>query len=98
MTTSRKVLFGFVFYYVLAYDWDVRAHAAPSGWIYPPGCCNGTDCRPEQIVTTPKGFLVPALNVTIPYGDGRIRPSGDSETHVCRDDWSVFCLYIPSGT
>lgn len=73
------------------------AHSAPSGWVYPPGCCNGADCRPEALITTDKGYLIPSVMETIPYGDSRIRESGDAETHVCRTGHSIYCIYISIG-
>lgn len=33
----------------------------------------------------------------VPYGDRRIRPSGDAHRHVCIVGGNVYCIYIPPG-
>jgi hypothetical protein len=81
---------------------SAEAHQAPSGWEYPPGCCNGAknECHPAVILETDKGYVVVEASVLVPFGDARIKPSGDSEWHVCDTfnpnyGWSVHCVYIP---
>lgn len=33
----------------------------------------------------------------VPFGDRRIRPSGDEHRHVCIVGGRVYCLYVPAG-
>lgn len=73
------------------------AHQAPSGWEYPPGCCNGKECHPSPIEMRKDGYWLPEVQVLVPYGDHRIKPSGDADTHICNNGSAVYCIYIPVG-
>lgn len=73
-----------------------KGHDAPSGWSYPPGCCNGTDCQPEPISLVPGGYLLSTGEIISPR-DYRVKPSGDSETHRCGTSATTHCIYIPAG-
>lgn len=74
----------------------VRAHDAPSGWVYPEECCQDTqDCQmiPARAVSTDAlGFIVnldPGEHRHAPDGgtfyilDNQVKKSGDEYYHVC---------------
>ncbi len=89
----------------------VLAHTAVAGWPYDKECCSGLDCAPvanAQVTATPEGWLVRirpgdhplAVHATtklIPYGDRKIRVSGDENFHVCLGarTQTIFCVYVP---
>jgi hypothetical protein len=83
---------------LLALAGGASAHDAPSGWTYPPSCCNGGDCG-----QVPHGRVKPApggWRVTLSPGDNpmvtdktgpvtviipadRTQLSPDREFHIC---------------
>jgi hypothetical protein len=78
------------------------AHDAPSGWRYDPSCCSSRDCRPiptAALKESPTGYVITIGNVTLPYGDRRLKDSPDGLVHWCtsngRDDGRTICLYVP---
>jgi hypothetical protein len=91
--------------------YPARGHEAPAGWGYDPACCSDYDCEaiPASAVTlAPDGwrirlapgqhrFVREALDVTVPFGDPRIRRSGDGGWHACISPSTgrVLCVYEP---
>lgn len=73
----------------------VQAHQAPSGWEYPTTCCNGKDCHPTPVEEVGGGYYIPETKETIPYGDSRVKPSGDGESHRCGSEMHTRCIFIP---
>jgi hypothetical protein len=88
-----------------------RAHDAPSGWAYSSDCCSSIDCYevPDGRVTAAADgwriklqpgdhpFVPRGLTATVPYGDARVRQSGDEHFHVClsMSTSHVLCVYAP---
>lgn len=87
-------------------------HQAPSGWTYPNECCSGHDDCAEIPASAVRGLAdgwhvdLPAnvhprgypVRAVYPYGDGKIRRSGDGQFHLCiRPNGEVLCLYVPPG-
>ena len=85
-------------------------HQAPSGWTYDAACCSDRDCtalRFGRVTLGPEGWIVRieegehhyfpgATTVVVPYGDRRLRRSGDTEFHGCLDRTGrLLCLYVP---
>lgn len=82
-------------------------------WQYDASCCSMRDCAPVParfirataaglVVSIPAGahpFVTDApLSATIPYGDPRIRASGDGEHHACiSPSRTLLCIYVPPG-
>lgn len=71
------------------------------GW----DCCHDSHCRPVlpgEVQEMPGGYSIPAANEFIKFGDGRIKPSKDSELHRCTEDQKpenpTICLYVPALT
>jgi hypothetical protein len=88
----------------LIYSAPVSAHNAPLGWAYGFDCCSMIDCWQEKdgaIAVTSQGYRVVLTGEIIPYGDMRIRRSGDQFFHRCtaagdpRVGHSI-CLYVPA--
>lgn len=92
--------------------WPSRAgaHEAPTGWSYDAACCNTRDCAPIETVfveiradgyhvTIPGGAhtYVPETRYEfLPWGDRRLRRSGDEFYHACvTPGGSFLCLYTP---
>lgn len=90
----------------------VEAHQAPTGWAYDPSCCSGRDCAPAafnrvQVSRDGNGYHIRlragehhhfpgAVDMIVPLGDRRIRPSQDTEYHICLSATGhLFCLYAP---
>lgn len=96
------------------------AHDAPAGWPYSASCCSNQDCAQIADVTvtvTAEGYevalapgdhpMVVAPRVyLIPFGDKRIRDSGDHHYHACigvtapqfkYEQQRLICLYRPTG-
>lgn len=76
------------------------AHQAPLGWAYDYACCSDKDCRPVPNAEVNEGQGGYSYRgQSIPYGDRRIRQSGDEHFHVCtvagKPDGRVLCLYEP---
>lgn len=105
---SLNTKFGFWFFGVLLGLVGCTAvalsHEAMSGWAYDTSCCSGQDCyqiRADSVRATPSGWLVPETNEVIPYGDKKLKVSGDGEFHRC--SWqgdkaaATICLYVPAG-
>lgn len=73
------------------------------GHFYSRYCCNLQDCRPiedSDVKLTKKGYSLFGGKYIIPYGDTRIKISGDSKYHACErvGEWGetyIQCLYIP---
>lgn len=74
------------------------AHNAPSGWTYPPSCCNGGDCAQiphGRVRAAPGGWRVtlrPGDNPMVTEATGAVtvfvpasatQPSPDREFHIC---------------
>ena len=54
------------------------AHEAPSGWVYPPACCNNGDCAPldaKRIKETAEGFLIDGKYI-VKRSDAKLSPDG----------------------
>jgi hypothetical protein len=92
--------------------YPARGHEAPTGWAYDPACCSDYDCAPipaRSVTLTPTGWRVqvapgehrfaPAggLDDVVPFGDPRIRRSGDGGWHVCISPVTgrLLCVYEP---
>jgi hypothetical protein len=91
--------------------YPARGHEAPAGWSYDPGCCSDYDCAPipaSAVTLAPDGwrirlapgqhrFVREALDVVVPFGDPRIRRSGDGGWHACISPSTgrVLCVYEP---
>jgi len=92
--------------------YPAAGHEAPAGWSYDPACCSGYDCAPipaRAVTLTPAGWRVqvaqgehpfaPAggLDETVPFGDPRIRRSGDGGWHACISPHTgrLLCVYEP---
>lgn len=108
---------------LVALAWAARSHQAPSGWEYDRhACCHGDDCHhapPHAVREMSGGWLVTlhagehprvksgSVQFFVPYGDPRIKPSGDSMFHPClfpfelnetaRGGFTLLCLYVPPG-
>jgi hypothetical protein len=85
---------------ILASATAVRAHQAPSGWIYDQGCCGSHDCREiadDAVEHVRRGWRIRATGEV--FEAGAIRWSKDGHWHRCsqdgRDDGITFCLYRP---
>lgn len=102
-----KYLALFIAIYFLAAP--ASAHQAPSGWVYDSDCCSEKDCRPAEdgeISLMPDGYHIAKTNEVIPYGDKRVRPSGDGHMHICQfqaymsrvGPKKTTCIYIPPDT
>lgn len=79
-----------------------QAHDAPSGWTYPPGCCNRQDCRPvpaTHVRETRAGWQIVPTGELVPFTDERIKNSPDGLFHWCNAGGSATgrtrCLYVP---
>lgn len=87
---------------VLVLSWiSAQAHDAPSGWKYPTDCCNGGDCMLVHVQELPGGYYIEETGELIEYRSLKIRPSGDSDFHICggiKDGkkWTR-CLYVTGG-
>lgn len=95
---------GFTLAVVLGWCVAAGAHEAPSGWAYDAACCSGRDCRPVtpgEVTAGPRGFEVAPTGEIIPYGDRKLRPSGDGTTHRCMVGGNAtsptICIYVPGG-
>lgn len=41
----------------------------------------------------------PRFEAFVPFGDPRIRPSGDEHRHACLSAWRhLYCIYVPAGS
>jgi hypothetical protein len=76
------------------------AHDAPSGMVYPPMCCGGTDCKPipeSSVKAVPGGWLIKATGEVI--SQALVLRSTDGLYHRCssehRDDTPTICLILP---
>lgn len=99
---------------------EAEAHEAPAGWSYSTQCCSNQDCAQIADVTvtiTAEGYevalapgdhpMVVAPRVyVIPFGDERIRDSGDKHFHACigvtapqyqYEQQRLICLYRPTA-
>ncbi len=96
------------------------AHDASTGWAYSTACCSNQDCAQIEDVTvtvTAEGYevalapgdhpMVVAPRVyLIPFGDDRIRDSGDHHYHACigvtapqfqYEQQRMICFYRPTA-
>lgn len=71
-------------------------------WAYNAYCCSDEDCQPAtpgEVQRAPGGWMVGGT--LIPDGDKRIRPSGDTRFHPCKEmvrkDRAWRCLYVPGA-
>lgn len=105
-----------------AVSWVARAHQAPSGWEYDASCCSQQDCAPAPdgaVREVAGGWRVTLragenprvksgeVSFFVPYGDRRIKPSGDGHFHPClfpdvinetaQQGLTLLCLYVPPG-
>ena len=89
-------LFAFVFLAAIA-----AAHQAPSGWQYPPSCCNQNDCAP---VIAMQQQADGSLHVSTKHGsavfpaDFRRQESPDGQAHACFTPQVLYCLFLGPGT
>jgi len=74
-----------------------KAHEAPMGWQYDPGCCSGKDCAMVKAsairesaegatITLNKGehpMLIAPFTAFVPWGSDKLKNSQDGEWHVC---------------
>jgi hypothetical protein len=74
-----------------------NAHYAPSGWEYPPSCCEN-DCKPipcDEVTENAKGGY-DWHKVYFP--DEKVHESGDKQCHACAVESAVppypRCLFI----
>jgi hypothetical protein len=88
-----------------------RGHEAPAGWSYDPACCSDYDCAPipaSAVSLAPDGwrlrlapgqhpFVRAPLDAVVPFGDHRLRRSGDGGWHACISPTTgrVLCVYEP---
>lgn len=95
-------------------------HTAPTGWMYDVSCCSTHDCAEianAAVRVTAEGYevtlrpgdhmmIVWERTYRIPFGDPRIRRSGDEFFHVCIGSSTpspssgveaqrMICLYVP---
>lgn len=77
-------------------------HQAPTGWIYPVGCCHNHDCRqvPADYVREARdGWQIVPTGELVPYTDERVKTSPDGLYHWCSAGGSetgrTICLYVP---
>ena len=78
-----------------------HAHAAPTGWRFPPECCGGHDCYEIDA-----SEIAPALGSwhILASGEffsaGRVRPSPDGRYYRCSYDGdrrrTTNCLFLPA--
>ena len=88
---------------VLTFVRPADAHMAQSGWTYGWECCSGRDCEElpnGSVLPTPEGWSVERIGEVIPYSDGRLKESKDSQFHLCTYQYGkkkgdVRCLYVP---
>ncbi len=83
------------------------AHDAPSGWTYPPECCNEIDCKqidPGEVTVEPGVYLWRGKRIA--FDSPKIRRSPDKFFHGClAGHWGdtsgmteVQCFFVPYGT
>ena len=87
---------------LFAYFLAQAARPAKSHEWYAPACCSERDCRPAlagEVKATTEGYLHIKSNTLLKWGDSRLRPSQDAETHICVTSNSavVFCIYYATG-
>jgi hypothetical protein len=78
------------------------AHTAPSGWQYPPNCCEKQHCQPAPCdemleaedggieYQTPEGFRV---YVAKPH----VKPSPDAQCHICYNHSGTIQQGVANG-
>jgi len=76
------------------------AHHAPKGWEYDYDCCHDKDCAPVQAQHDELGdYAIDSNGMKWYFRDAQsIRPSQDSDYHICVYAGKLRCAYIPSGT
>ena len=82
---------------------SATAHPAPSGWNYPPSCCQNRDCMQiadDDVRALQGGWGVKATGEVIPYL--MAMPSPDGSFHRCsphfydrREPDHTICLFVP---
>lgn len=77
----------------------ILIHAAPSGWTYPPACCEEGHC---YVVDCSE---VHEIENAWAYRDIRfhhivVRPSPDGSCHACFNERTKagYCLFVPERT
>ncbi|MEZ5792667.1 MAG: hypothetical protein R3D34_18405 [Nitratireductor sp.] len=82
------------------------AHDAPSGFQYPPECCNDQDCAqidPGEVTTGPGYYIWKDHHIA--FSSPRIRQSPDIHFHGCETGhWGdtsgmreLTCFFVPQG-
>lgn len=80
-----------------AQEKDLHDHSTLKGWMYDTACCSNRDCFPtEEVDIQSRGYMF--RGNLVPFGDPKIRKSGDNNYHACIHPQRGFiCLYVPLG-
>ena len=89
------------FLFVLPVVLGLQCSPALSHSWYEAQCCNGSDCRPvsqEDLEEVGNGCWVYKPN-GIKFCGSRVRPSHDSQWHVCYNHVNLtpYCVYVQTG-
>ena len=88
----------------------IGSGATESHSFYSDRCCNSLDCSPAlkteydpqlpggEWITTPLGRVWAPYSATPTFGQDRILPSPDGQTHACILNGKLICVYRAPGT